>query len=312
MDFHKLPSLDLRLLVVFDEITRHRSLTLAANSLGMTQSAISKSLQRLRHELGDTLFVRTQKGMEPTPRAMALHGPITEILQTFHDRIVAAPHFDPLTSDRIFTIHASDLGISALIPALARDLKTTAPHARLHAISANQKEVVEGLASGEIDLSIGAFSSLNESGIYQQRLYTEKYICLVRADHQLTHVETVDVELFQQQTHIMISAGRSGHIHGRAEAVLLGEIPPRNVAIKVPSFVLAAMLLRNTDHVLTIPSVAARTLATELGLVCVPCAIELPGFTVAQYWHERFLHDPACRWLRTRMHQIFGDASPIG
>ena len=306
MDFHKLPSLDLRLLVVFDEIAKHRSLTLAANGLGMTQSAISKSLQRLRHELGDTLFVRTQKGMEPTPRAMALHGPITEILQTFHDRIVAAPHFDPLTSDRIFTIHASDLGISALIPALSRDLKATAPHARLHAITANQKEVVEGLASGEIDLSIGAFSSLHEGGIYQQRLYTEKYICLVRADHALSHVESVGVDLFQQQTHIVISAGRSGHIHGRAEAVLLDEIPPLNVAIKVPSFVLAAMLLRNTDHVLTIPSVAARTLATEFGLVCLPCAIDLPEFTVTQYWHERFLHDPACKWLRTRMHELFG------
>lgn len=82
----------------------------------MTQSAISKLLQRLRHELGDTLFVRTQKGMEPTPRAMALKGPITEILQTFYDQIVVAPDFDPVTSDRIFTIHASDLGISALIP----------------------------------------------------------------------------------------------------------------------------------------------------------------------------------------------------
>jgi DNA-binding transcriptional LysR family regulator len=70
MDFHKLPNLDLRLLVVFDEISKLHSLTLAANSLGITQSAISKSLQRLRHELGDTLFVRTQKGMEATPRAV--------------------------------------------------------------------------------------------------------------------------------------------------------------------------------------------------------------------------------------------------
>jgi DNA-binding transcriptional LysR family regulator len=308
MDFQKLPNLDLRLLVVFDEIVKHGSLTLAANSLGMTQSAISKQLVRLRHELDDTLFVRTPKGMEPTPRAIALKGPITEILQTFYDRVVAAPHFDPDTSDRVFTIHASDLGISALVPALARDLKTVAPHARLHAISANQKEVVEGLASGEIDLSVGAFSSLNESGIYQQRLYTEKYICLVRTDHPLGRTEAVDVELFRQQTHIVISAGRSGHIHGRAEAVLLEQIPPLNVAIKVPSFVLAAMLLRDTDHVLTIPSVAARTLATEFGLVCVPCALDLPKFTITQYWHERFLHDPACKWLRSRVHQLFASA----
>jgi hypothetical protein len=104
----------------------------------------------------------------------------------------------------------------------------------------------------------------------------------------------------------VISAGRSGHIHGRAEAMLLDEIPPLNVAIKVPGFVLAAMLLRNTDHVLTIPSVAGRTLATEFGLVCLPCAIDLPEFTVTQHWHERFLHDPAGKWLRARMHHLFG------
>lgn len=127
----------------------------------------------------------------------------------------------------------------------------------------------------------------------------------MRADHPLSRVETVDVELFQQQTHIVISAGRSGHIHGRAEAVLLDEIPPLNVVIKVPSFVLAAMLLRNTDHVLTIPSVAARTLATEFGLVCVPCALDLPEFTVTQYWHERFLHDPTCKWLRAHAPSIW-------
>jgi DNA-binding transcriptional LysR family regulator len=305
MDFQKLPNLDLRLLVVFDEISKHHSLTLAAKSLGMTQSAISKSLQRLRHELGDTLFVRTQKGMEPTPRAVALKVPITEIVRVFYDRIAVAPDFDPARADRIFTIHASDLGMSALIPALADDLKVVAPHARLHALSGNQKEVVEGLASGEIDLSIGAFTSLHESGIYQQRLYPEKYICLVRANHPLTQVEAFDVQLFLQQTHIVITAGKSGHIHGRAEAVLLDEVPPHNVAMKVPSFVLAAMLLRNSDHVLTIPSLAARTLATEFDLVCLPCPIDLPEFTVSQYWHERFLHDPACKWLRTRVHQLF-------
>jgi DNA-binding transcriptional LysR family regulator len=311
MDFHKLPNLDLRLLVVFDEISKLHSLTLAANSLGITQSAISKSLQRLRHELGDTLFVRTQKGMEATPRAVALKVPIGEILDTYYERISAAPHFDPATSDRIFTIHASDLGLSALVPVLAHELKTKAPQSRLHAISGSKKEVVEGLGNGEIDLSVGAFSSLHESGIYQQRLYAEKYICLVRSGHPLCEVEVFDAELFQQQTHIVISAGKSGHVHGRAETTLLDEIPPLNVKMKVPSFVLAAMLLRDTDHVLTIPSVAARTLATEFGLVCLPCAINLPGFTVAQYWHERFLHDPACAWLRTQVHRLFGDAGQV-
>jgi DNA-binding transcriptional LysR family regulator len=111
MDFHKLPDIDLKLLVVFDEIRKCRSITLAAEHIGVTQSAISKSLQRLRHNLGDTLFVRTANGMEATPRAEALEAPISEILRAYYDRIAIAPPFNPVSSERIFTVHASDLGM---------------------------------------------------------------------------------------------------------------------------------------------------------------------------------------------------------
>lgn len=310
MDIHKLPNLDLRLLVVFDEIRRHRSLTLAANSLGLTQSAISKSLQRLRNELGDALFIRTQNGMEATPRAISLEAPIADILRAYCEQIAVAPSFDPAASDRIFTIHASDLGLSLLVPPIVRELKARAPHTRLHAISASQQDLTSGLASGDIDLALGAYSFSHESGIYQQRLYTEKYSCVVRANHPLSRCDAFDMEQFRQQTHIVVAAGKSGHIHGRAESMLLDEIPPQNVAICVPSFVLGAMLLHNTDHVLTIPSVAARGIATEFHLAFLPCPLGVPGFPVAQYWHERFLDDPACRWFRTLIHKLLGDIAP--
>jgi DNA-binding transcriptional LysR family regulator len=309
MDLYKLPNLDLRLLVVFDEIRRHRSLTQAANSLGLSQPAISKSLQRLRHELGDPLFIRTRDGMEATPRAISLEAPIADILRAYYERIAVAPSFNPAESDRVFAIHASDLGLSVLIPQIAADLQSRAPYTRLHAISASQQELTTGLARGDIDLAIGAFSFNQESGIYQQRLYVENYLSLVRADHPLSRCDAVDVERFRQQTHIVVSAEKSGHLHSRAESRLLGEIPPMNIAIRVPSFVLAAMLLQQGDHVLTVPAVAARALAAEFRLAFLPCPIDLPGFTVTQYWHERFLDDPANRWLRWRIHELFGDGS---
>jgi DNA-binding transcriptional LysR family regulator len=307
VDLHKLPNLDFRLLVVFDEIRRHRSLTQAAQSLGMTQPAISKSLQRLRRELGDQLFIRTANGMEATPRAISLNAPVADILRAYYERIAVAPMFDPVESERVFTIHSSDLGLSVLIPAIARDLKSKAPHTRVHAISVGEQELAAGLTSGVIDLAFGAVSFRHESGIYQRRLYTERYLSLVCADHPLSRGGALDFEKFQQQMHIVVSAGNSGHLHGRAESLLLAAIPPQNVAIRVPSFVLAAMLLRNTDYVLTIPSVAARALADEFHLTFIPCPIDLPGFTVTQYWHERFLDDPALRWLRMRVHELFRD-----
>jgi DNA-binding transcriptional LysR family regulator len=305
MDFHKLPDIDLKLLVIFDEIRKCRSITLAAENLGVTQSAISKSLQRLRRHLGDTLFVRSPNGMEATPRGRALEAPISEILRTYYDRIAIAPPFDPASSDRIFTIHGSDLGMSVFFPILVPELKRRAPHARVTGTIGNQREVLEALEVGDIDLSLGAFSSLPESGIYQQRLFVEKYICLVRRDHPVCAAPVFDLDLFQQQSHIIVASGKSGHIHGRAEAILLDEILPSNVAMKVPSFVLAAMLLQGTDHVLTIPSAAAIALVREFDLECLPCPAALPEFTVLQYWHERFSHDPACQWLRTLIRDVF-------
>jgi DNA-binding transcriptional LysR family regulator len=306
MEFNALPDIDLRLLVIFDEIRKQRSLTLAAEHLGVTQSAISKSLQRLRNQLGDPLFVRTQKGMEATPRAKALEAPIGDILRTYYERIATPPPFDPATAEQIFRIHASDLGMSAFMPILVPELKRRAPRARIDATTGSQREVLEGLETGDIDLSIGSFSSLMESGIYQQRLYVEHYICLTRKDHPLLRKGAFDLDTFLAQTHVIVTSGRTGHTHGRAEAVLLEEIPPLNVAAKVPSFMLGAMLLEHSDHVLTVPSIAAKTLAPKFDLQWSPCPLSLPEFTILQYWHERFSLDPSRKWLRALVHELFG------
>ena len=310
MDLYKLPHIDLRLLVVFDEIRKQRSLTLAAESLGVTQPTISKSLQRLRHELGDVLFVRTQQGMEPTPRARALEGPVAEVLRTFQEQIVGAQAFDPACSDQIFSIHASDLGLSVLLPALAQELSRRAPQTRIAAVTGSKRDVIEGLESGDVDVSIGAFSNLDEAGLYQQRLYVEQYTCLVRDGHPLLSIPIFGTREFREQTHIMISTGRSGHAHARAEVALIREIAPAHVAMRVPSFLLGALLLRKSDHVLTIPKAAATTLAPEFNLRLLPCPIDLPEFTIYQYWHERFAHDPAGSWLRSLVHEMFGAANP--
>jgi len=308
MDYYKLPNIDVRLLVIFDEIRKHRSLTQAAIGLGLTQSAISRSLQRLRQQFGDPLFVRTPKGMEPTTRADKLAGPVSQILETYFSQMAVAPHFDPQTSRRLFTLHASDLGMAVLLPKLAKELKVRAPQVRLGAVQASQREVLAGLESGEIDVSVGTFANVNDGGIYQARLFSERYVCMVRAGHPLARAEQpISLDTYYKQSHIVVVTGKSGHVHHLAESMLL-EAPYLDVAMTVPSFVLAAMLLRETDHVLTVPSGAVASLMDEFQLARLNCPVELPGFTVVQYWHERFHNDPASKWFRALVHDIFGDA----
>jgi DNA-binding transcriptional LysR family regulator len=311
MDVKKLPELDLKLLVIFDEIRRLRSITLAAESLNVTQSAISKSLQRLRSRFDDALFVRTPGGMEPTSRARELEAPIAEILRTYFERIAAAPPFDPATSNRVFTIQASDMGMSVFLPILVPEVKRRAPHVRIHAMTGSQREIVEGLECGDIDISLGAFSVLSDGGVCQQRLFEEHYICLVRKGHPACGAPVFDADLFQRYSHIIISAGKTGHVHGKVETMLLREFPCLNVALKVPSFVMGAMLLRGTDHILTIPSTAATVFAPEFELVGLESPVPLPEFSVLQYWHERFSRDPGGQWLRGIIRETFQDRYAI-
>jgi len=306
MDYYKLPDIDLRRLVIFNEVMKRRSLTLVADELGLTQPAVSRALQRLRHEIGDALFVRTPLGMEPTPRALDIQEPVTRILTAYFNEIASQAPFDPATSKRIFTIQASDLGILIIIPMLVRELRKHASQMRIDAVTMSRKEVFSALESGDVDLSIGAYSVAPEGNIYQQRLFDQEYICLVRKDHPLAEKKALPLDVYLEQTHIIIRAGKTGHIHSMVESTLLEEIPAHNIAMTVPTFALAVQLLRDTDHIVTIPSAAAMTFGQAFGLCSLQCPLTLPQFTVFQHWHERFVHDPASKWLRGLIHEIFG------
>lgn len=133
VDYYKLPNIDVRLLVTFDEIHKHKSLTMAANALGLTQSAISRSLQRLRQQFGARCSYANPKGWSLPPCTNQLAGPFALILNTYFGQMFVVPAFDPLTSHRRFTIHASDLGLS-LLPQLAHEFSARAPNTRFRSL----------------------------------------------------------------------------------------------------------------------------------------------------------------------------------
>ena len=306
MDLQTLPDLDIKVLVAFDEIYKRQSLTAAAEKLGITQSAISKHLQRLRNELGDPLFLRAPKSMrmEPTPRAESLRGPISDMLCAYFERIVAAPSFDPATTERVFRIHASDLGLSVLMPILTPALEARAPYCRVQAVSGSQKDVLDGLETGALDLSISAFSTLEGIGLYQQRFCEERHVVLAREGHPLAQRGApLDPETFASQMHILVAVGSTGHGHGRAEAWLRNAIDASHIAMEVPSFLLGMLMMQGRDYLMTAPTLAA-TVAPKFGLVSLACPLALPSFTVSQYWHRRFAQDPACQWLRALVRDV--------
>src|ERR1700683_2981525 len=180
MSFNRL---DLNLLRVFDAIFQTRSVTVAASNLHLTQPAVSKQLNRLRELLDDPLFVRTNEGMAPTPRAEALAGPIRHALSEVHHAIEQQLGFDPMTSDRTFRIFLSDLGQTVFLPKLLELIAREEPLVNIHTVQVPPSRM-RGVAleSGDVDLAVGYFEEF-EGTIHQQVLFEEHYVGMVRANH---------------------------------------------------------------------------------------------------------------------------------
>ncbi|MBL8381820.1 MAG: LysR family transcriptional regulator [Burkholderiales bacterium] len=311
------PPLDLRLLEVFEAIHIEKSLTNAALRLAMTQPAVSQSLTKMRAHFGDQLFVRTAAGMEPTPRAKELFASVSVILREARESLVARPAFDPRVSEREFVIATTDLGAAALIPPLVAAARERAPLARLVSVNADGRDLGEELAGGDVSLAIGNFPVL-QAGIYQQGLYQESYALL--ASRERAAAGCVTVEEFREARHVIVSAGSSGHFHAEIEKRLAAMIPPDHVAARVSSFLVAPLVARGTDLLLTVPRRVAAIYAPLLDLEEMPLPLELPDYPITQYWHARFHHDPAIVWLRGLVFDLFSDggaraqpaAAPVG
>jgi DNA-binding transcriptional LysR family regulator len=300
----KLADVGLAELQVFDAVYRYRSVVEAGRVLDLPQPTVSRWLGKLREHFGDSLFIRTTHGMEPTAAADAYAGPIRDILMIYRDRLMQERSFEPLSSQRNFRIAASDFGQLTILTALDEWTAETAPGIRLTGVPLGRETLLEGLETGEIDLAVGGFPAL-VSGVIEQTLYEDQYVCALRADHPIL-AAPVTIDAFRAASHIVVSARTGGHVHQQVEDMLLQIVPPANIRIVSDSFSLAPMLIRRTDHILTVPRRVALLFQDRLGLKTIAPPVDLPHFLVKQYWHERAKHDPGHQWLRQGIVKLLG------
>src|SRR5579863_2574737 len=168
-------NIDLRLLELIRELHRTGSVSNAAQNLGLSQSAVSMSLARLRKHFNDPLFVRTSRGMEPTSYAEVLICELikaTELLESAMERRL---HFDPMTSDRMFHLISTDIAQLTILPPLVKCLASAAPGVRIN-LRQLTEEAPRLLESGEADLAIGLIPQMG-AGFCQRRLFTSQFMC---------------------------------------------------------------------------------------------------------------------------------------
>ncbi|MEY4748245.1 MAG: hypothetical protein RIQ60_459 [Pseudomonadota bacterium] len=297
-----LPDLpDPRLLQLFDVLYGTRSVTRAAEQMGLSQPTVSLWLARLREQLRDPLFVRTAAGMLPTPQADALIVQAREALETLRRLAAWEAAFDPATAQRRMRICMTDASHITLLPRLLARVRAEAPGLRLEAARMDL-HAAQALEGGEADLAVG-YAPWLESGIYQQTLYQQDWVCLANAAHpRLAQGLDLDLAAYADEGHITVAAGTGAQL---LDGALERAGVRRKVYLELPSFLGLAAIVSTTDLIVTLPRHIGQTLA-GLGAVTVhPCPVEVPGFAVRQHWHARFHQDPANLWLRRTLAELF-------
>ena len=292
-------SFDLNLLQVLDALMEERNVTRAAERLHLSQPAVSSALNRLRQAFDDPLFLRTQRGVVPTPRAIELANDARAVLRRVESMIDARP-FDPATVDVTFTIGANDYGQFAVVAPLMEYLRKHAPLVKLTVVQLDVN-IGERLQHQSIDFAITLLSEPPPEA-HAMPLFKEKFLCAGRIDHPGLTKGRLTLDEFCALDHIRISPANA-RLVDPVDQALAGLGRRRRVVVTVPNFFLLPRMLRHSDLVSIAPAGLARYF--NWTLTAVPPPLKIPGFVMNLVWHERTHGSEGHRWLRERMAALF-------
>ena len=300
MELHEI---DLNLLVVFNQLLVERRVSKVADNLGISQPAVSNSLAKLRKLFGDELFLRTPKGMEPTPFADQLAESVSYALAMIHSGVNQRTSFEPSSAKRSFTIGMTDIGEIYFLPTLIECLRRDAPGVTLSTVRNTAVNVREELEAGKVDLAIGLLPQL-KAGFFQRRLFTQSYVCLMRRGHRLDK-RKISLAEFSAAEHLVVVSAGTGH--GKVDELLQRSGIERTVRLTVPHYVSVGHILQGSDLITTVPERLADRLLDHFGLAKLAHPAKLPDIAINVFWHAKYHRSPANRWLRGILFEQFSD-----
>jgi DNA-binding transcriptional LysR family regulator len=312
-------ALDLNLLRVFEALIDERSATRAGGRLGLTQSAVSHALNRLRYVLKDELFVRGPDGMQPTERATEIAPRVRQGLLQL--QLALAPsEFVPAQTDRHFTLTCTEYAGAVLLPPFIARLRAEAPHASLSVLPSNLG-VAETLRSGRADIALGSFKRIPD-WFAGEMLLSETRVWVLSADHPAAR-EELTLERLAALPHLVITAtGEDEHAidgyvadHGlerlvtRSDAGLLqGALAARGlrrtVAVTTPHFLAALAAVTQSDIAALLPRRIATAFMGSYRLVLFEPPYASPAFEMMALWHRENGDQPAIAWLRRLLREV--------
>ena len=302
-------SIDLNLFLVFQAIYATRSVTLAGDRLGMTQSAVSNALKRMRERFNDALFVRSADGMVPTPVAERLIAPIEEGIACLVQAVDQGRTFEPETSSRTFRIAVNDIGQLVMVPELLSVARGIAPGVRFETVDVSVAEARQRMLHGQIDVALGSWEAMGPS-FYQQRLFDETFVVLMSKASPLGARERIELDDYLAAEHIAYRPQGTTDLQLQQTLERAGALDRRRVVLTAAHSLGLTSIVATSGLLLTAPARLAKAMvASRADLHSVDAPFEVRPFEIRQQWHERFHQDSGNRWLRELIFGLFHERS---
>jgi DNA-binding transcriptional LysR family regulator len=302
-------SIDLNLFLVFQAIYATRSVTLAGDRLGMTQSAVSNALKRMRERFNDALFVRSADGMVPTPVAERLIAPIEEGIACLVQAVDQGRTFEAETSSRIFRIAVNDIGQLVMMPELLSVARGIAPGVRFETVDVSMADARQRMLHGQVDIALGSWESMGPS-FYQQRLFDETFVVLMSKTSPLGTRERIELDDYLAAEHIAYRPQGTTDSQLQQTLERAGALDRRRVVLTAAHSLGLSSIVATSGLLLTAPARLAKAMvASRADLRSVEAPFDVTPFEIRQQWHERFHQDSGNRWLRELIFGLFHERS---
>lgn len=308
-----LKNIDLNLLVYLDVLLRERNVTRAAESLGISQPAMSNGLRRLRELFSDPLLVRTSGGMSPTERAENLQPEVREVVASIEKVVQPDRHFDAASANRVFRISVSDYSESTLLPHMLRRMRLEAPDVTLDILTPSDVNY-QNLEQGSVDLVINRFDDLPQS-FHQRPIWRDGFSCMFSRQNPIR--KNFNLETYLEAGHVWVSKTGMGKGMGMepdgtqslgwVDEALAKLGKKRRIRVFTRHYESAMRLADLRDLIITLPSKAANRLRNNPSVIILPPPFEIPEIELTMAWSPLLQHNPAHQWMRRLIADVAKD-----
>ncbi|WP_018900524.1 LysR family transcriptional regulator [Rhizobium sp. 2MFCol3.1] len=305
-----LRAVDLNLLVVLDALLREKSVSRAGEEVGLSQSATSAALARLRDIFHDPLLVRVGRQLALTENAERLVEPLRDALSKVQQTLMQQGGFDPATDTRTFTISASDYAILVILQPLVRRLETQAPNVTVHMLP-RSRETEKMLLEDRVDVVIEPSELMLDSDFPSEPLISDRWLCAADSRNgSVLDNGRISLERFLAASHLAYGIGLDRQFN-LADQHLARQGIRRRITATVESFVLVPFLLRNSNMISLVLERSIRELGVP-GITGHEPPVQLPTIHERTFWHARHTSDLAHAWLRTQLSEIAASIAGSG